>query len=119
MIRLAWEKGLRTLNFGTVKISMRSGRKTGKISSRHDKEHCGKGTSRRIMSLKLKNNVAVLNIGVTNHIFDSLKIGTGNESVVRIRTLDTIVWSSLICKPLSCFVWIEKIIPFIMMCLKV
>jgi len=44
------------------------------------------------MSLKLKNNVAVLNIGITNQIFDSLKIGTGNESVVRIRTLDTIVF---------------------------
>ena len=40
----------------------------------------------------MKNNVAVLNIGITNHIFDSLKIGTGNESVVRIRTLDTIVF---------------------------
>jgi len=46
-----------------------------KNQPRRDKEHCGKGTSRRIMSLKLKNNVAVLNIGVTNHIFDSLKIG--------------------------------------------
>ena len=92
MIRFDWEKGLRTLNFGTVKISMRSGRNTRKTSSRRDKEHCGKGTSRRIMSLKLKNNVAVLNIGITNQIFDSLEIGTGNESVVRIKTLDTIVF---------------------------
>jgi hypothetical protein len=87
MIRLAWEKGLRTLNFGTVEISMRSGRKTRKTSSRRDKEHCGKGTSRRIMSLKLKYNVAVLNIGVTNHIFDSLKIGMEMKAWLESRLL--------------------------------
>src|SRR5665647_164645 len=113
MIRLAWEKGLRTLNFGTVKISMRSGRKTRKTSSRRDKEHCGKSTSRRIMSLKLKNNVAVLNIGITNHIFDSLKIGTGNESVVRIRTLDMFVFVNHYFATFFVFLWGLKNLSFL------
>jgi molybdate transport system ATP-binding protein len=50
-----------------------------------------KGTS-RIMSMKLKDSGAVLNVEVTNHIFDSLKIGTGDECMVRIRTSDMIVF---------------------------
>ncbi|MDY0130314.1 MAG: hypothetical protein RBR63_09055 [Methanosarcina vacuolata] len=43
-------------------------------------------------SLKLKSSEAVLNIEVTNHIFDSLKIGKGDERIVRIRTSDMIVF---------------------------
>jgi len=50
-----------------------------------------RGTS-RIMSLKLKDSGAVLNVEVTNHIFDSLKIGTGDECMVRIRPSDMIVF---------------------------
>ena len=50
-----------------------------------------KGTS-RIMSLKLKDSGDVLNIEVTNHIFDSLKIGSGDECMVRIKTSDMIVF---------------------------
>ena len=50
-----------------------------------------KGTS-RIMSLKLKDSGALLNVEVTNHIFDSLKIGNGDECMVRIRTSDMIVF---------------------------
>jgi len=50
-----------------------------------------KGAS-RIMSLNLKGSEAVLNIEVTNHIFDSLKIGKGDECMVRIRTSDMIVF---------------------------
>ena len=50
-----------------------------------------KGTS-RIMSLKLKDSGALLNVEVTNHIFYSLKIGNGDECMVRIRTSDMIVF---------------------------
>ncbi len=50
-----------------------------------------KGTS-RIMSLKLKESEAILNVEVTNHIFDSLKIGAGDDCMVRIRTSDMIVF---------------------------
>jgi len=50
-----------------------------------------KGTS-RIMSLKLKESEAILNVEVTNHIFASLKIDTGDECMVRIRTSDMIVF---------------------------
>ncbi len=50
-----------------------------------------KGTS-RIMSLKLKESEAILNVEVTNHIFDSLKIDTGDECMVKIRTSDMIVF---------------------------
>ena len=50
-----------------------------------------KGTS-RIMSLKLKDSGAVLNVEVTNHIFDSLNISSGDECMVRIRTSDMIVF---------------------------
>jgi molybdate transport system ATP-binding protein len=50
-----------------------------------------KGTS-WIMSLKLKESEAILNIEITNHIFNSLKIGTGEECMVRIRTSDMIVF---------------------------
>jgi len=50
-----------------------------------------KGTS-RIMSLKLKDSEAILNVEVTNHIFDSLKIGPGDECMARIRTSDVIVF---------------------------
>jgi molybdate transport system ATP-binding protein len=50
-----------------------------------------KGTS-RIMSLKLKGSEAVLNIEVANHIVDSLKIGKGDECIVRIKTSDMIVF---------------------------
>jgi molybdate transport system ATP-binding protein len=50
-----------------------------------------KGTS-RIMFLKLKESEATLNVEVTNHIFDSLKIDTGDECMVRIRTSDMIVF---------------------------
>lgn len=50
-----------------------------------------KGTS-RIMSLKLKDSEANLSIEVANHIFDSLKVGTGDECMVRIRTSDMIVF---------------------------
>lgn len=50
-----------------------------------------KGTS-WIMSMKLKDSGAVLNVEVTNHIFDSLKLGSGDECMVRIRTSDMIVF---------------------------
>ncbi|HWR24716.1 MAG TPA: ABC transporter ATP-binding protein [Methanosarcina sp.] len=50
-----------------------------------------KGTS-RIMSMKLKDSGALLNVEVTNHIFDSLKIGLGDECMVRIRTSDMIIF---------------------------
>jgi molybdate transport system ATP-binding protein len=50
-----------------------------------------KGTS-RIMSLNLKDGGTILNVEVTNHVFDSLKIGTGDECMVRIRTSDMIVF---------------------------
>jgi molybdate transport system ATP-binding protein len=50
-----------------------------------------KGTS-WIMSLKLKDSGDVLNVEVTNHIFDSLKLGSGDECIVRIRTSDMIVF---------------------------
>lgn len=50
-----------------------------------------KGTS-WIMSLKLKDSGAVLNVEVTNHIFDSLKLGSVDECMVRIRTSDMIVF---------------------------
>ena len=50
-----------------------------------------KGTS-RIMSLILKNSEDVLKVEVANHVFDSLKIGAGDECMVRIRTSDMIVF---------------------------
>ena len=50
-----------------------------------------KGTS-RIMSLKLKESEAILNVELTNYIFDSLKIDTGDECMVKIRTSDMIVF---------------------------
>jgi molybdate transport system ATP-binding protein len=50
-----------------------------------------KGTS-RIMSLKLKDSGSILNVEVTNHIFDSLNMGSGDECMVRIRTSDMIVF---------------------------
>jgi molybdate transport system ATP-binding protein len=50
-----------------------------------------KGSS-RIMSLKLKESGAFLNVEITNHIFDSLKIDTGDECMVRIRPSDMIVF---------------------------
>lgn len=50
-----------------------------------------KGTS-RIMSLNLKDSGTILNVEVTNHVFDSLEIGTGDECMVRIRTSDMIVF---------------------------
>lgn len=50
-----------------------------------------KGSS-RVMSLKLKESDAVLKVEITNHIFNTLKIGTGDECLVRIRTSDMIVF---------------------------
>ncbi|RXA19641.1 ABC transporter ATP-binding protein [Methanosarcina sp. MSH10X1] len=50
-----------------------------------------KGSS-RVMSMKLKDSGAFLNVEVTNHIFDSLKIGKGDECMVRVRTSDMIVF---------------------------
>jgi molybdate transport system ATP-binding protein len=50
-----------------------------------------KGSS-RIMSLKLKDSGAVLNVEVMNHIFDSLKVASGDECMVRIRPSDMIVF---------------------------
>ncbi|MFZ2499648.1 ABC transporter ATP-binding protein [Methanosarcina sp.] len=50
-----------------------------------------KGSS-RIMSLKLKDSGAVLNVEVMNHIFDSLKVGSGDECMIRIRPSDMIVF---------------------------
>lgn len=50
-----------------------------------------KGSS-RVMSMRLKDSGAFLNVEVTNHIFDSLKIGKGDECMVRIRTSDMIVF---------------------------
>ncbi len=50
-----------------------------------------KGSS-RIMSMKLKDSGVFLNVEITNHIFDSLKIDTGDECMVRIRPSDMIVF---------------------------
>lgn len=50
-----------------------------------------KGTS-RIMALKLNGSDAVLKVEVANHVFDSLKIGAGDECMVRVRTSDIIVF---------------------------
>ncbi len=50
-----------------------------------------KGTS-RIMALKLKESGAYLNVEVTNQIFDSLKIDTEDEYLVRIKPSDMIVF---------------------------
>jgi molybdate transport system ATP-binding protein len=50
-----------------------------------------KGAS-RIMSLKLEDSETILNVEVTNHLFDSSKIDPGNECIVRIRTSDMIVF---------------------------
>jgi len=40
----------------------------------------------------LKDNVAILNVEVMNHVFNSLKISTGDECMVRIRTSYMIVF---------------------------
>jgi molybdate transport system ATP-binding protein len=50
-----------------------------------------KGTS-RIMSLILKESEDVLKVEVANHVFGSLKIGTGDECIVRLRSSDMIVF---------------------------
>lgn len=50
-----------------------------------------KGTS-RIMSLILKESEDILRVEVANHVFDSLKIGTGDECMVRLRASDMIVF---------------------------
>lgn len=50
-----------------------------------------KGTS-RIMSLILKESKDILKVEVANHVFDSLKIGTGDECMIRLRTSDMIVF---------------------------
>ncbi|MHC1756877.1 MAG: ABC transporter ATP-binding protein [Methanosarcina sp.] len=50
-----------------------------------------KGTS-RIMSLILKESEDVLKVEVANHVFGSLKIGTGDECMVRLRSSDMIVF---------------------------
>lgn len=50
-----------------------------------------KGTS-RIMSLILKESEDVLKVEVANYVFDSLKIGDGDECMVRLRASDMIVF---------------------------
>lgn len=50
-----------------------------------------KGTS-RIMSLILKESEDVLKVEVANYAFDSLKLETGDECMVRLRTSDMIVF---------------------------
>lgn len=50
-----------------------------------------KGTS-RIMSLILKESEEFLKVEVANHVFDSLKIKTGDECMIRLRTSDMIVF---------------------------
>ena len=50
-----------------------------------------KGTS-RIMSLILAESEDVLKVEVANRVFDSLKIETGDECTVRLRTSDMIVF---------------------------
>jgi molybdate transport system ATP-binding protein len=50
-----------------------------------------KGTS-SIMSLILKESEDVLKVEVANQVFDSLKIGTGDECMVRLRSSDMIVF---------------------------
>jgi molybdate transport system ATP-binding protein len=75
-----------TGNFHTVRKEDRKNLLGGVI-----RNVVNKGTS-RIMSLKLKDSGALLNVEVTNHIFDSLKIGLGDECMVRIRTSDMIIF---------------------------
>lgn len=50
-----------------------------------------KGTS-RIMSLILKESEDVLKVEVANYAFDSLKLETGDECMVRLRASDMIVF---------------------------
>lgn len=50
-----------------------------------------RGTS-RIMSLKLQDSEAVLKVEVANSLFDTLKIGTGDECLVKIRASDMIIF---------------------------
>lgn len=50
-----------------------------------------KGTS-RIMLFKLKESGVFLNVEVTNHIFDSLRIETGDKYLVKIRPSDMVVF---------------------------
>ena len=50
-----------------------------------------KGSS-RVMSLKLKESGAIVNIEVANNVFESLKIGAGDECVVKIRASKMIVF---------------------------
>ena len=44
------------------------------------------------MSMILKDKGALLNVEVTNHVFNSLKISMGDECIVRIKTSDMIVF---------------------------
>jgi molybdate transport system ATP-binding protein len=50
-----------------------------------------KGTS-RIISLILKDSEDFLKVEVANHVFNSLKIETGDECMVRLRAADMIVF---------------------------
>jgi molybdate transport system ATP-binding protein len=75
-----------TGNFHTVRKEDRKNLLGGVI-----RNVVNKGTS-RIMSMKLKDSGAPLNVEVTNHIFDSLKIGLGDECMVRIRISDMIIF---------------------------
>ena len=59
------------------------------VGLRHPRVACPRDCTQ---DSKLKDSGDVLNIEVTNHIFDSLKIGSGDECMVRIKTSDMIVF---------------------------
>lgn len=54
-------------------------------------EIVNKGSS-RVMSMKLKESGAVVNIEVANNVFESLKIEAGDECIVKIQTSKMIVF---------------------------
>ena len=95
--RMAGEKvswGVRPENVELVKyenISMAQKENHKNLLEGIIKNIVNKGPS-RVMSLKLKDSEAYLNVEVANHIFDSLKIDTGDEYLVRIRPSDMIVF---------------------------
>jgi len=95
--RMAGEKvswGIRPENVELVRyenINMAQKEKHKNLLEGIIKNIVNKGPS-RVMSLKLKDSGAYLNVEVANHIFDSLKIDTGDEYLVRIRPSDMIVF---------------------------
>jgi molybdate transport system ATP-binding protein len=83
--RVSWR--IRPENIGLVnsKNIIFLERRSKKPARWCDKEYCELGTS-HLVSIILKDSGAILNVEVTNHVFNSLKISTGDKCMVRIRT---------------------------------